>query len=142
MKRMAMATAMLVGLAVLGAHAQTAAQLQGRWYLTAHQTTVVGGGGSETHRPGDELWWNDYFIEFNANGTFRELNFWNPGFTASGTWTLSGNTVTLNLNVQDRGDFEFVRQRTLRLGSDGATLTMDYRRPQWTYVATYRRAGR
>jgi len=137
MKRMVMLTAMLVGFALVSAHAQTAAQLHGRWYLTEHQTSGVG-----THRPGDDLWWNDYFIEFNANGTFREMNFWNPEFTASGTWTLSGNTVTLNLTTPDRGYFEFVRSRTLRISPDGRTLTIDYRRPQWTYVATYRHATR
>jgi len=136
MKRIVMVAA-LAAIVLASVHAQTATQLQGRWYLTEHQTSGMG-----THRPGDELWWFDYFIEFNANGTFREMNFWTPEFSATGTWTLSGNTVTLNLNVPDAGYFNFVRTRTLGISADGRTLRMSYQRPGWTYAATFRHATR
>jgi len=79
------------GIAQAGAHALTTARLYGRWMLEEHRTSGV------LHAPGHENWWYDYFIELNADGTFTEKNFWTPEFIATGTWALSGNTLTLNL---------------------------------------------
>jgi len=100
-------------------------QAQGSWILLEHSTSGVGTIGL-----GHEWWTTIYYIDLNPDGTFSEMNFWTPEFTATGTWVLSGSTLTLALDVQDAGSFPFVTTRTLTFSPDGDILTMEYRRPQ------------
>ena len=119
---------------IVQAGAQPALNLYGRWMLEEHRTSGV------LHTPGHENWWYDYFIELNSDGTFTEMNFWTPEFIATGTWALSGNTLTLNLAGTDGGSFEFVPLRSLSVSADGGTLIMNYRRPPaWAYTGIFSR---
>ena len=120
--------------------------LLGRWRLAEYTFHNL----EATFHPGDEWWFADYFIEFNRDGTFSELNFWTPMFGATGTWELSGDTVylALDLGLEDLGAIyglaPFVGPRALGISPDGNTLTMRYERPAlyyyWEYTAVFSRA--
>jgi len=144
---------MLIGLTLIGSgcgaaspvgNAPTQAELTGRWNLT--QTRYTGGMGgcgmAVTNRPGDFLWSGGYFIQFNENGTFSESNFWS--FSNSGTWTLIGDSLTLNGGggAPAFGELQFISDR--RVGLQGNTLTMTYTRRSgintWHYLHTFTRA--
>jgi len=124
------------------APAATAEQLHGRWRLAEHR---VNGGAA--FLPGGEWWTADYFIELNPDGTFSELNFWTPGFGATGAWELRGGALALALDGEDRGWLPFAGERSVSVSPDGGTLTMAYGRAappygEWSYTATFSRAPR
>lgn len=101
-------------------------QLLGRWYLHVQYTTPQFG----YTRPGDALWMGEYFIEFNADRTFTELNFWHYPFEVSGAFTIDGLRITLATN-SPTGGITFVPTRTIEFSQDthGAPiLTMRYTR--------------
>jgi len=112
-----------------------ALQAQGSWTLLEHSTSGVGAFGL-----GHELWAAVFYLDLNPDGTFSEINFWTPEFTATGTWELSGSTLTLSLGVRDAGGFPFVATRALTLSPDGEFLTMEYSRPQWDYSSVFMRS--
>lgn len=103
--------------------------------MLKHSTSGVG-----AFEPGDESWTTIYHIELNPDGTFSEVNFWTPEFTATGTWELSGSALTLALDVEDAGWLPFAAERALAFSPDGDVLTMEYRRPQWDYTAVFLRS--
>jgi len=110
--------------------APTRDELIGRWVLT--QTRYSPG---TTQVPGDSLWTNtDYHIEFFADGTFVEVNFWNPNFVATGTWYLDGRDLIMTLSGVDAGDWVFVRNREVTIS--GGVLSMSYTRTQLGFTGT------
>jgi len=120
--------------------APTQEQLLGKWYLNTQWTSGIFG----TSRPGDALWVGGYFIEFNEDGTFSEVNFWNHLNTVSGTWTLSGSTLTLTRLTGSDGGLTFIGTRTLEINAEGSELIMIYSRPNppadaWEYINVFSR---
>ena len=111
-------------------NAPTAQQLHGRWDLTQNNTE-----GSITS-PDDGLWTANYFIEFNAAGTFSERNFWD-WTTRTGTWSLNGNNLALTQNQSTSP-----RSRTVTISSDGNTLIIQYADPIFdSIIDTYTRGS-
>ena len=121
--------------------APTQEQLLGRWNLSEQWTSGRSFGSS---RPGDALWVGGYFIEFNEDGTFSEIAFWNHLNTVRGTWTLNDSTLTLIRISGADGGLAFIGTRTLEINTDGTVLMMIYTRPNpsgraWDYVNTFTR---
>jgi|GEM_PF-3372766 len=124
--------------------------LHGRWHLAELGMTQFYPGQPDSEslfRPGDDFWLFSYFIELNPDGTFRELNFWTPTFGATGTWTVSGNVLTLVLDGEDGGlalGIPFIGTREFGISPDGGVLTIDYSRKiasfRWDYSAAFTRA--
>ena len=102
--------------------APTEEQLVGRWRLIEHHYNP----GGHTYVPGDEKWLNEYFIEFRANGTFSELDFWLAN--SGGTWELNGNSLTLTRTSGVDVIYPFVSERTISINEDGDTIIITYRR--------------
>ena len=131
----------------VGGNTPTVEELTGRWELTEtrHRGAIGGPIFATTHRPGATAWpgWTGgYFIEFGADGTFSEQNFWNFDLsTLTGTFVLDGRDLTLTTSGR-RGDWVFVGDRRIGISRDGNTLTMVYRREQlgtWNYRHTFER---
>jgi len=115
--------------------------IYGFWHLTEHR---IDNRGGETFRSGHALWSGGYFINFNRNGTFSELNFWTSTFeVVTGSWELEGSTVILTRQNGSQGNFDFIGSRSLSLSENYATLTMNYSRrfdgTNFRYVATFMR---
>ena len=116
-----------------------AEQLHGRWYLTEHEHRPE----NTTHRPGSIAWSGGYFIEFRADGTFSEFEFWTA--VVEGTWELDGDSLTLNWVSGTSGLFGHVTDRTIRISEDGNTIVMTYSRNiqgvRYRYTDTFERAS-
>jgi len=119
----------------------TAEQLHGRWEMTEIHTTGVG-----RHTENSAEWSFGYFVNFDANGNFKEKDYWNYEGETTATWALDGNTLTLTNPTQPAGAwFVFVGTRTVQITEDGQSLRITYKRTQsgstWTYTQTYVRAA-
>ena len=130
--------------APIGGYPPSAEELIGKWYLTQIFTS---GFGIITPDFGSDVWTADYFIEFNEDGTFSELNYWNWLNIVDGTWAL-GEYRDLMLTLDrgaNAGDLIFIGSRTLGLSADGQTLRMQYRRTQggetWAYTHTFNKGS-
>jgi len=126
-----------------------AEHLIGRWHLAELHVAEFDRReflGEHTFRPGDAWWMFSYFVEFGADGTFTELNFWTPEFGAAGAWSAGGGALTLALKSADRGSIPFVGSRAFSVSPDGGALTITYSRTMgpysWDYTATFARAAR
>ena len=132
-------------------------QLVGRWNLTRIETGGLPREQSDlrVQEPGSSFWASGYFIEFDADGNFSEIDFWNwRGTTviSSGTFALDGNDLTLTRTggvAAGTMPYRFVGDRRVGISSDGNTLTMTYTRTQtilgqqarWDYTLTFERAA-
>ena len=113
-KTIGAAVALFVSGAAVSAHAQTAPSLQGAWRITE---SVVTGANAETNRnrqPGLYLFTKEHYSAMFVRGTAVRKDFgtakdparltdaekmarfdaWEPFTANSGTYTVSGNTVT------------------------------------------------
>jgi len=127
---MLMMTACFGGAYSIQGDAPTQEQLVGRWNLTRTEYRPM---GVSTNATGGR------FVEFRADGTFVENNFWSGN--ATGTWTLNGHTLVMTLEGTSSGDWLFVANR--EVGIDGGTLHMVYTRTQgstWHYRHRFSRA--
>jgi len=126
---------MLTGCFARSASDEEHAALHGHWVLT--QTRVSDGFGGLETVPRNRWPREGFFIEFDADGTFREIDFWNyvelelwanTGLS-HGTWALRTNG---RLRLTREGGvgalfFSFVRDREVNVVGD--TMTMRYTRP-------------
>ncbi|MCL2293302.1 MAG: leucine-rich repeat domain-containing protein [Spirochaetes bacterium] len=113
----------------------------GFWRLAL--TTIVSEG--YFYYPEEDQWTADYFIEFRADGTFSELNFWNEQAVVNGTWTANNANLTLTHGTTTGPiRFVFVGQRTTIFNSFGNIMMMEYSRTQdgntWHYTHVFERA--
>jgi len=122
-------------------------QLNGIWQLTRMQTDGLPDAQASFRdiAPGHPLWAGGYFIEFDEEGNFAEIDFWNWHWfdvVSEGTFTLNGNNLTLvrtgGIVVTDM-EYAFIGSRYVGINNDGNTLTITYRRSNWTYTATFTR---
>jgi len=162
---LALATVMAVGLTACGrgwtpdvGASPERDQLNGRWNLTRIVTEGMPPADAYLRiiQNGHMYWTGDYFIEFDEDGNFSELDFWNwfdfDVTVSYGTFELSGNNLTLTRAggiAPASMEYGFLGNRFVGISSDGNTLTISYRRSQgnyggrnnnfWVYTMTFTR---
>ncbi|MCL2846792.1 MAG: lipocalin family protein [Firmicutes bacterium] len=127
--------------------------LHGRWELT--ETRQGPSNNEQTFRPGSLTWLGGYFIEFRADGTFTEVDFWNrtagtipPEGISIGTWSINNRGRLSMTRTGGIATLPFVFIGTREVSLDGNTLTMSYRRRvpgtsnnYWNYTHVFTRAA-